>query len=184
MTTTLTAEALLTGGSETFEVEVPAAVLAPGRVEPSADAETDAKTHAGTDGGVEDEPAPGTVTLRPLRLGDLQRIGKAAPDSNTLTSVLMVQQALVEPPLTVDQVNRLHAGLVEFLVGEVNRISGLRLDDDELADAVQAPMARACFTLSREFGWTPDECAQLTLGQVLLYLEMLGRGERWDAVRP
>ena len=47
---------------------------------------------------------------------------------------------------------------------------------DELDEAVHAPLARACFVLAREFGWTPDECAELTVGQVLLYLEMLGRG--------
>jgi hypothetical protein len=37
-------------------------------------------------------------------------------------------------------------------------------------------MTRACFELAREFGWTPDECAALTVGQVLMYLELLGRG--------
>ena len=93
----------------------------------------------------------------------------------------MVQQALVEPTMTVDEVNRMHAGLVELLLGHVNRISGLSLSGDELADAVQAPMARACFELSRHFGWTPEECAALTVGQVLLYLEMLGRGEGTSA---
>jgi len=31
--------------------------------------------------------------------------------------------------------------------------------------------------LSKEFGWTPTECAELTIGQVLLYLEMIARGE-------
>jgi hypothetical protein len=36
--------------------------------------------------------------------------------------------------------------------------------------------------LAREFGWTPDECSRLSLGQVLVYLEMLGRGEgTWPA---
>jgi len=90
----------------------------------------------------------------------------------------MVQQALVEPALTVDQVHRLPAGLVEFLLAEVNRTSGLSLGGDDLTDAVHAPLARACFVLSREFGWTPDKCAELTVGQVLLYLEMLARGER------
>jgi len=89
----------------------------------------------------------------------------------------MVSQALVEPRLSVDQVHRLPAGLVEFLLAEVNRISGLTTPSDELADAVHAPLARACFVLAKEFGWTPQACADLTVGQVLLYLEMLGRGE-------
>jgi hypothetical protein len=151
---------LLLGGSQLHTVELPAHVLAP----------------AG--GG-----APATVVLRPLRLVDLQRIQKAAQESQALTSVLMVQQALVEPKATVDEVNRMHAGLVEFLLREVNRVSGLTLDADELHAAVQAPLARACLVLAREFGWTPEECAGLTLGQILLYVEMLGRGERPTTAR-
>ena len=160
---TLSVDDLLLGGSATHVVDVPPAALAPA----SASA-----------GGDDDAPAAASVTLRPLVLADVQRIHKAAADSTALVSALMVQQALVEPAVTLDQVQRMHAGLVEFLLGEVNRISGLALGEDELADAVHAPLARACFTLSRQFGWTPEECAGLTVGQVLLYLEMLARGEQ------
>jgi len=159
VTTTLTADELLLGGAGTHEVEIPPDVLRP----------------ADGDG---DGAAPARVVIRPLVLADVQQINKAARDAEALTSVLMVQQALVEPRMTVEQVGRMHAGLVEFLLGEVNRVSGLSISRDELAEAVQAPLARACFVLAREFGWTPEECAGLTLGQVLLYVEMLGRGER------
>jgi len=163
---TLTAEDLLAGSETTFTIDVPTEVLRPG--ESPAD---------------DRKPDEASVVIRPLLLADLQRIAKAAPDSNELSSVLMVQMALVDPVLSIDQVAKMHAGLVEFLLGEVNRVSGLGLGADELEAAVQAPMARACFVLSREFGWTPDECAQLTIGQVLLYLEMLGRNEgSWGAV--
>jgi hypothetical protein len=151
----LTAADLLAGANRTHRIEVPAALL------PDADADATA----------------GTVDLRPLTVRDVQRITAAAKEQKVLTSVLMVQQALTEPALTVDQVSALPAGLVRFLVGEVNRISGLAMGEDDLEATVHAPLARACFTLSREFGWTPEECAGLTLGQVLLYLEMLGRGE-------
>jgi hypothetical protein len=157
---TLTVDELLLGGSATHVVTVPTSALAPASGSPGADA------------------APTSVTLRPLVLADIQRIHKAAADSTGLVSAFMVQQALVEPAVTLDQVQRMHAGLVEFLLGEVNRISGMALDEDELTDAVHAPLARACFTLSRQFGWTPEECAALTVGQVLLYLEMLARGEQ------
>src|SRR5262245_52300186 len=80
---TLSADDLLLGGAATTTITVPAAVLHP--------------TEQGSDG---------TVVLRPLRLVELQRIHKAAQDQEALTSVLMVQQALVEPKLTVDQVSR------------------------------------------------------------------------------
>ena len=152
---TLTADELLLGGSATHVVSIPAHVLGP----------------TGGDGAL------GTVTLRPLRLIDVQRVHKAAQEQQALTSVLMVQQALVEPKLNVEQVGRLHAGLVQFLLREVNRVSGLSLGADELETTVQAPLARACFVLAREFGWTPEECANLTLGQILVYLEMIGRGQ-------
>jgi hypothetical protein len=154
---TLSVEELLLGGKATYTITVPADVLAP----------------SGSD---ERSAMPGTVMLRPLVLADVHRIHRAARDDETLTSVLMVQQALVDPALTVDEANRLHCGLVEFLLGEVNRISGLRLGGDELEEAVRAPVARACFELARQFGWTPDECASLTVGQILTYLELLGAG--------
>lgn len=151
---TLTAEDLLAGAALTHRVTVPAGLLA-GQGESGS-----------------------ALVLRPLVLADVLRLRRAGGEDGELTSALMVQQALVEPVLTLDQVHRLPAGLVEFLLGEVNRISGLSLGGGELADAVHAPLARACFVLAREFGWTPERCAELTVGQILVYLEMLGRGER------
>jgi hypothetical protein len=153
----LSAEDLLLAGGATHRVAVPARVL-----DPAAPA---------------DAP-PGEVMLRPLRLAELARIAKAAKDDGHLTGVLMVQQALVEPPISVEQANRLHAGLVQHLLLEVNRISGLAISADELEQAVQAPLAKACFTLAREFGWTAEQCANLSVGQVLLYLEMAARERR------
>jgi len=153
----LSAEDLLLAGTATHRTAVPARVL-----DPSAPP---------------DAPA-GEVVLRPLRLAELARIAKAAKDDGHLTGVLMVQQALVEPALSVEQANRLHAGLVQHLLLEVNRISGLAVSADELEQAVQAPLAKACFTLAREFGWTAEQCANLSVGQVLLYLEMAARERR------
>ena len=152
---TLSADDLLQGASVTHQVDVPAALL-----------------------GQEGSDAPGVVVLRPLTVRDVRRVHQAARDQQALASVLMVQQSLVAPQLTVDQVGALSAGLVRHLLEHVNRLSGLELEEDNLEKAVHAPMVRACFVLAREFGWTPAECADLTLGQVLLYLEMLARGER------
>jgi hypothetical protein len=151
----LSVDELLLGGRGSHEVTIPPDVLSP----------------SGATGGA---AAAATVRLRPLVLADIQRLQRAARDDKALTSVLMVQQAMVEPTVTIDQVNAMHCGLVEFLVGQVNRISGLSLGRDELDEAVRAPLARACFELARQFGWTPDQCAGLTVGQILIYLEMLG----------
>jgi len=159
----LTAEDLLAGASANFTVAVPASVLAP-----AGNASGDA----------------GEVVLRPLSVRDIQRIGQAAKDQKVLASVLMVQQALVKPKLSVEQVGQLPAGVAEFLIEKVNLLSGLSLRGDDLEKAVRAPLARACFVLAREFGWTPAECSALTLGQILLYLEMLANGTTTGAGTP
>lgn len=151
----LTAEELLAGGALTFEVEVPAAVLRPG-------------------GGAAAGGGPSrTVVLRPLTVADLQRVVRAAREDDTLASVLTVHRALVEPELGVAQVAALPAGLVEHLLARTLEISGMSADAAELRAAAEAPLVRAAFVLAKELGWTPEEVQSLTLGQVLLHLEML-----------
>ena len=147
----LTAEELLAGGSASHTVQVSAALLRPG---------------GNGDGAA--TGAAGAVVLRPLLVRDVERVVKAAKEQRVLTSVLMVHQALVSPRLTVEQVGSLPAGLVQYLAERVNAMSGLALGEDDLEKAVKAPLAKACFILAREFGWTPKECSELTVGQVLL----------------
>lgn len=146
----LTAEQLLAGGTLTHEVEIPADLLS---------------RNGNTPGDMQ-------VILRPLTVRDLQRIGKAAHDDDSLSAALMIQQALVEPKLKFDEVSQLPAGLARFLVERINDISGISTPRDALAELVQAPLARACFVLAKEFGWTPEEVSGMTIGQILLYLEM------------
>jgi hypothetical protein len=150
----LTAEELLAGSALTHEVAVPADLI-------------------GENGnGLHDAQ----VVLRPLTVRDLQRIGKAVSGDDSLSAALMIQQALVEPALRSEQVSQLPAGLARFLVEQINAISGISTPRDALEELVQAPLARACFVLAREFGWTPEEVSGMTIGQVLLYLEMAHRG--------
>jgi hypothetical protein len=154
-TRALSADELLAGAAATYTIDVPGNVLRPGL----------------------DETEGGQVTLRPLTVRDVQRVAQAAKEQRLLTSVLMVQQALVSPKLTVEETGSVSAGLVQFLLGRVNEISGLSMDDEDLEKAVKAPLTRACFLLAKEFGWTPAESSSLTVGQILLYLEMLAREE-------
>ena len=149
----LSPEELLAGGALTFEVEVPAHVLRP------------------NDGGAGAEP--GKVRLRPLTVRDLQLISRAAKERDSLMATLMVQRALVEPEASVAQVAAMHVGLVQFLLEQVNQISGITATAEQIDDAVEAPLAKAAFVLANEFGWTPQQVSELTLGQVLLHLEML-----------
>ncbi|HZU25695.1 MAG TPA: hypothetical protein VFA04_09240 [Bryobacteraceae bacterium] len=152
----LTADELLAGSSAHHDIEIPPALL-------------------GRENG-----ASRRVRLRPLTVRDVQLVTRAAKDSDALLSALMLKEALVEPALSFDQVQALPGGVARFLVEELNRISGLQVDKPGLAEAVQAPMAKACFLLAREFGWSPQQVGELTLGQVLLYLEMI-REHRKDA---
>ena len=118
---------------------------------------------------------PRQVELRPLTVRDLQLIARAAKDDENLSAALMIQQALVSPELSLDQVQRLPAGLARHLVETINALSGIDLPQNALEEMVQAPLARACFVLAREFGWTPEEVSGMTIGQILLYLEMGAR---------
>ena len=55
---------------------------------------------------------------------DVDRVVRAAREQRVLASVLMVQQALVAPKMSVEQVGDLPAGVVQFLADRVNAISG------------------------------------------------------------
>jgi hypothetical protein len=126
---------------------------------------------------------PPRVRLRPLTVRDVQLAGKAARDDDQLLSMLLLKAGLVEPVLSLEQLHGMHAGLARFLVEELNRVSGLSVDSETLSEAVQSPLARATFVLAREFGWSPQEVGELTVGQLLLYLEML-EGGRVPAATP
>lgn len=153
---TITAEELLAGSGLKHQVEVPAELL----------------NH-------DDAPSGAArVVLRPLTVRDLQRVDKASGEDQSLCTGLMIQQALVEPALSLEQTCQLPAGLARFLIERINDISGIDTPHDALTELVQAPLARACFVLAKEFGWTPEEVSGMTIGQILLYLEMAqGGGE-------
>jgi len=147
---TLSIEELLAGGALTHEVTIPAELL-------------NSNGHGSTNS---------RVLLRPLTVHDLQRIAKATRDDDGLSAAFIIQQGLVEPALKFDQVSQLPAGVARFLVDQINAISGINTPRDALEELVQAPLAKACFVLAKEFGWTPEEVSGMTIGQILLYLQM------------
>ena len=159
-TTFLSADELLAGSTLRFEVDIPAALLDPSR-----------------------PGLAGRVRLRPLTVTDLQLVSRAARDSDSLVAALMVKTSLEEPRLTLPQVNALPIGLMEFLLAEVNRVSGLAIEPEALDVAAEQPIARAAHVLAQRFGWTPQQIGELTLGQILLHLQMLREevGEGDDA---
>lgn len=148
----LTAEALLAGAATEHLVEIPA------RLVPDAGGDR-------------------TVRLRPLTVRDLRLIARAARENEDLSGALMVRQSLVDPQLTMDELAALPVGLMQFLLREVNRISGITATEDEVLASLDDPLVRASVLLSRELGWTPEEVGRLTLGETMLHVAALrGRG--------
>lgn len=146
----LTADELLAGSGLTYQIEVPSELLRPGS-----------------------SGAPQYVRMRPLTIKDLQLISRAAKENDSLVAALMVQRALVEPELTVAQVGAMHAGLVHYLLEQVNRLSGITAEGGDVDAAMSEPLTRAAFALSEAFGWTPQQISEMTLAQVLLHLQLL-----------
>lgn len=157
----VTPEELLAGREMTFDLEIPPSIL-----HPSLDGPTG---HGGT---------AKKIQLRPLTVRDVQLIAKAAKDDEVLVSALMIQKAVVEPPLKQHEIANMHSGLVGFLVDAINRISGLSTTEDEMQEMIESPLLRAFFVLAKEFNWTPQQMKELTVGQILGYLEMLNQTKR------
>lgn len=146
---TLSAEDLLAGSALVHEVDVPAGMLAP-------DGDSDAPR--------------GAVRLRPLSVGALATVSRAAREDPGLIPVLMIKEALVEPTLEVADIRRLHVGLVQFLLDRINAISGLASGGQSAEDALGSPLGETHLLLAKHFGWTPEQVGQLTPGQVAVYL--------------
>jgi len=136
-TNLLTAADLLAGGKAAHDITIPAAVL-----QPAADVQTPANGVAQS----------GYVRLRPLSIAVLTLISRAARDDAGLIPLLMIKEAVVEPSLTLDQIRQMHVGLVYYLVGQINRLSGLDADGATLDEAVDSPLGRTHLLLAKHFG--------------------------------
>ena len=147
----LTPQELLAGSLLVHDVTVPQALLHPGRAAPSDASER-------------------LVRLRPLKVATLALISRAARDDASLVPLLIVKESLVAPALSFDQLRQMHAGLVQFLVGEIHRISGLEPDGAAVREASASAIGEAHLLLARHYGWTPAQVAELTPGQMAVYL--------------
>lgn len=147
----LAAEDLLAGSQAIHKVFVPKAILSPGL-------------------DLQDGAQAGYVQLRPLNVATLALISRAARDEPSLVPLLTIKEALVEPVVTLNQLKQFHIGLVHYLVSRINRISGLDASGEALTDVVESAYGRTHLLLAKHFGWTPEQVAQLTPGQVAVYL--------------
>jgi hypothetical protein len=157
----VTAEELLAGRDMTFEIEIPPEIL-----------------HPSVDGKSVNGHQARKVQLRPLTVRDVQLIARGAKEDEVLTSVLMIQKAVVAPELKQAEIAGMHSGLVRFLVDSINRISGLSTTEDEMREIVESPIVRAFFVFAKEFNWTPQQVKEMTVGQILGYLELLNQTKR------
>jgi hypothetical protein len=149
----LTSDDLLAGGSLQHDIVIPADLI-----------------------NTSDEEAK--VTLQPLTVRDLQLIAKAANQDENLSASLMIQRALLTPKMDLEQISKLPAGLATFLIEQINQVSGISASRNALEEMVQAPLAKACFILAKEFGWTPEEVSGMTIGQILMFLQMSNQSEQ------
>lgn len=152
----LDAQQLLAGCALLHEVQIPLEVLSPGSA-------------VGASGVTE-----GTVKMRPLRLSSLALISQASKENPSLIPLLMIQEAIAEPALHLNQIRQMHAGLAHFLVEQINRISGLT-SGENARDAAASTLGQAHLLLARHFGWSPEQVAELTPGQVAVYLAGIER---------
>lgn len=155
----LSADDLLLGSKALHDITIPAAILVP--------AGEGEQAHPANGAG---RAVGGLVRLRPLNIAVLTLISRAARDDPSLIPLLMIKEALVEPTLTLDQIRQMHVGLVHFLVGQINRVSGLDTGGAALDAAVDSSLGRTHILLARHFGWTPEQVSALTPGQVAVYL--------------
>jgi hypothetical protein len=157
----VTPEELLAGKDMTFDIDIPPDILYPSPERKPIDG----KTGKG-------------IKLRPLTVKDVQLIAKAAKDDEVLTSILMIQKAVVEPQLKQKDIVDMHSGLVRFLVDQINHISGLSTQENEIQEIAESPIVQAFFILAKEFNWTPQQVKEMTVGQILSYLELLNKTKR------
>ncbi|HEX3020281.1 MAG TPA: hypothetical protein VHP36_08255 [Chitinispirillaceae bacterium] len=147
----LNAQDLLAGSSLIHQISIPAKVISPA-------------------GRENTDQTGGVVKLRPLRIGALALISKAARDDAALVPLLIIKESMVEPVLSLEQIKSMHIGLIHFLVNRINEISGLDLQGNPINDTVNSPLAEMHLLLAKHFGWTPEQVSNLTPGQVAVYL--------------
>lgn len=101
----LTADELLAGAQARYAVTIPADIVQPGQATPTA--------------------RELVVQLQPITIGTFQLIMRAAKQDSSLIPLLLIKEALVEPSLSLEQVKRMHLGMVDFLIAHIREISGM-----------------------------------------------------------
>ena len=111
-------------------------------------------------------PDAPTVIVRPLTVGDLQRIAHASGGDDERGAVLMIQHALCEPRLDFEQASGLPAGVALFLVEQIGRVSGIDASPEHASRLAAEPLAGVLHLVARTYGWTAEQVSGMTVGQL------------------
>ena len=65
------------------------------------------------------------VKIKPLDVHTFQLIAKAAKDDHSLIPILIVKESVTDPLLNIIQIKSMKVGLVNFLISEIKRVSGI-----------------------------------------------------------
>ena len=72
-----------------------------------------------------DNGTPHVFTIKPLTVQAFQLIAKAAKADQSLIPIFIVRETVIEPSLSVQQIKNMKVGLVNFLISEIKRVSGI-----------------------------------------------------------
>lgn len=93
---------MLIDAKETYTIEIPGNILAP------------------VDGALQ------RIIIKPLDVHTFQLIAKASRDDHSQIPLLIVKESVTDPALNINQIKGMKVGLVNFLINEIKRVSGIK----------------------------------------------------------
>jgi hypothetical protein len=137
----LSAEDLLTASSNDYSLIIPPSILNPSREQSQDSAATSQSKRS----------IPGqSVIIRTLTLQAIQQVLEVGQQNPSQIPLLTIQKALVKPSLTPTQVSQLSAGLVDFLMVQIQRISGLPVPVSYPLEAIENNEATESLTVTED----------------------------------
>jgi hypothetical protein len=77
----------------------------------------------------------GMIKIKPLSTGVSLKIQKAAKNDLERSTVYVIQQGLVEPKLTPEQIQRIRIGTMLKIADAINRVSGI--EDKDMSSKIE-----------------------------------------------
>lgn len=71
------------------------------------------------------EGKPHRITIKPLSLYTFQLIAKATKNDHSMIPVLIIKESLLEPSLSITEIQELKVGLANYIISKVKEYSGI-----------------------------------------------------------